>query len=159
MTKWTITVIVFVARKLGCTYKHPFTGKSTYILFLPQLSAEIRVCRDILAAPLFALLPLYSHASGSLLATSVIHPSFNAYSSNCMFAGAVTSLSCLAFLQPLKAFCHRSGGQQGMRDCESYVLWKSANSLLLGTFMCCSFCNSLGSSYNSPTALASGRNL
>lgn len=79
--------------------KHHLQG---FILpFLLPLPAENRVCRESPAAPLFALLPLYSWASGSLLSTSVIHSAFNGYSSNCMFAGAVTSLSCLAFLQPL----------------------------------------------------------
>lgn len=78
--------------------KHHLQG---FVLpFLLPLPAENPVCRGSPAAPLFALLPLYSCASGSLLATSVLHSSFNGCSSNCMFAGAVTSLSCLAVLQP-----------------------------------------------------------
>lgn len=105
-----------------CRQIHIHHLQGFVLLFFLQLSAEILVCRDSLTAPLFALLPLYSHASGSLLATSVIHPSFNAYSSNCMFAGAVTSFSCLAFLQPCKPFATHSGRQQRMRDCGSYVL-------------------------------------
>lgn len=79
--------------------KHPLWGFS--LPFLLPLPAEKHVCRGSPAAPLFALLPLCSSTSGSLLSTSAILSSFNGYSSNCMFAGAGVSLSCLAFLQPL----------------------------------------------------------
>lgn len=119
MTKWTITVIVFVARNLGCTYKHPFAGKCMYIIcknwFFSSFASSLQ--KSVFAGTLFALLPLYSHASWSLLATSVIHPFFNAYSSNGMFAGAVTSLPfpchALPFFSPCEPFATRSGRQRG----------------------------------------------
>lgn len=166
MTKWTIIVIVFVAWNLDCTYKQPLAGKSRNGICknsaMPPCSCSLqknRVCRESPATPLFSLLPLYSCASGSLTSTSAIHSSFNGYSSNCMFAGAVTSLSCLPFLQPMWAICHVCWQMTGS---EWVSLWIVCT-LKIGKFITIKnisarFIVHQPGANNSTTVLTSGRN-
>lgn len=86
--------------------KHPLWGFS--LPFLLPLPAENHVCRGSPAAPLFALLPLCSSTSGSLLSTSAILLSMAIQVIACLLVLGFPFHS-LPFFSPCKPFATRTG--------------------------------------------------
>lgn len=165
MTKWTTTVIVFVAWKLGCAYKHPCAGKSRNIIckdsFFPSCSHSpqritfagrppqphcLHCCLCIPAQvghfwlpPWFTLLSVAAQVIACLL---VLWLPFHA----------------LPFFSPCKPFATRTGRPQAVSWTVDHTYSEKMQIYYLGRFICCSLCTSLGTN-NSTTVLASGRNL
>lgn len=164
MTKWTITVIGFVAQKLVCTYKHPFAGKPSNIIckdsFFPSCSHSLQKIMFAGRAPQPHCLHC-CHCVPAQVGHFWLPPWF------ILDSMAIQVIACLLvlwlafhalpFFSPCKPFATHAGRRQAESWTVDHTYSENTQIYYLGTFMCCSLCTSLDTN-NSTVVPASGRN-